>query len=276
MELFSKEEKRRNREDDLQRLRDFRLMDDTFMRAVLKNNLPLAQGILRTVTGLHDLVLTSEKTQEDMVRVTGARSICLDVYGSDSLGRKYDLEVQKASSGAGPNRADYHASVLNIENLRANQDFDELPETFVIFITEHDVFGEGEAVNSFHWRNDRTGKLLGARSNILYINGDYTGDDDIGRLMHDFKCKNPEEMYDRDLAERVYYYKHTEKGVEEMCQIMEDLREETAKRANAKTLVAAVEHVAGKLNGSIEAACDMVGCSVEEYQDAKELIKKSA
>ena len=142
--VYSDEEKKKHLEDDLNRLQKSRLMDDTFMRAVLKNNLKMSQYILRVVTGLSDLVLTSEKTQEDMKRVTGARSVCLDVYGDDSTGRKYDLEVQKASSGARPKRARYHSSVLDIENLDADQEFEELPETYIIFITEHDVFGEGE------------------------------------------------------------------------------------------------------------------------------------
>ena len=36
---------------------------------------------------------------------------------------------------------------------------------------------------------------------ILYVNGAYRGDDDIGRLMHDFLCSNPDDMYDSDMAE---------------------------------------------------------------------------
>jgi DNA-dependent RNA polymerase auxiliary subunit epsilon len=63
---YSEKEKQIQHERDLQRLQEFRLMDDTFMRAVLKDNLKAAQYILRVVTGLSDLVLTYEKTQEDM------------------------------------------------------------------------------------------------------------------------------------------------------------------------------------------------------------------
>ncbi|MDY6305263.1 MAG: PD-(D/E)XK nuclease family transposase [Oribacterium sp.] len=229
--VYSDEEKKKHLEDDLNRLQKFRLMDDTFMRAVLKNNLKMSQYILRVVTGLSDLVLTSEKTQEDMKRVTGARSVCLDVYGDDSTGRKYDLEVQKASSGARPKRARYHSSVLDIENLDADQEFEELPETYIIFITEHDVFGEGEPYYFYDRADKKTGRPLNDEEHILYVNGDYDGDDDIGRLMHDFKCKNPDDMYNKDLAECARYYKSTEKGQEEMCQIMEDLRVESENRA---------------------------------------------
>jgi len=59
------------------------------LRAMLRDNIPLAQMILRTVMEKPDLVITELKTQADMNRVTGARSVCLDAYGADSEGKKY-------------------------------------------------------------------------------------------------------------------------------------------------------------------------------------------
>src|SRR5699024_12240533 len=115
--------KERQHQEDLQRLRGFRPIDDTFMRGLFKENLPLAQLVLRIITGKKDLMLTEFRTQADMVRVTGARSICLDVYGTDSTGKKYDLEVQRADHGANPHRARYHSSMLDIENLDKGHDF---------------------------------------------------------------------------------------------------------------------------------------------------------
>lgn len=49
--------------------------------------------------GKKDLVITDCETQRDMKRLAGARSICLDAYGTDSDGKKYDLEIQKAEAG---------------------------------------------------------------------------------------------------------------------------------------------------------------------------------
>ena len=95
---------RRHRED-LERLKRFRPMDDTFMRGLFKDDIPLAQLVLRIITGKPDLILLTCETQADMKRVTGARSICLDAYATDSSGRKYDIEVQRADSGADPHRA---------------------------------------------------------------------------------------------------------------------------------------------------------------------------
>ena len=111
------EKKEKRHQEDLDRLRSFRPMDDTFMRGLFKENLPLAELVLRIITGKPDLILTKCETQADMKRVTGARSICLDAYATDSAGKKYDIEVPRADNGADPHRARYHSSVMDVENL---------------------------------------------------------------------------------------------------------------------------------------------------------------
>ena len=94
------------------------------------------------ITGIEDLTLTESKTQADFKRLGGSRSIILDVLGIDTAGNKFDLEIQRADAGTSPKRSRYHSSALDIESLSAGQNFEELPETYVIFITENDVFGE--------------------------------------------------------------------------------------------------------------------------------------
>ncbi len=74
-------------QEDLQRLRDLRPIDDDFMRCLFKNNIPLAEFVLRILTDKPDLVITDCETQKDMKRLAGARSICLDAYGTDSAGK---------------------------------------------------------------------------------------------------------------------------------------------------------------------------------------------
>ena len=51
---FTEAEKERFHEQDLKRIKNFRPIDDTFMRAIFRENLPLAQHVLRVVTGLSD------------------------------------------------------------------------------------------------------------------------------------------------------------------------------------------------------------------------------
>lgn len=68
-----------------------------------------------------------------------------------------------------------------------------------------------------------TEKPLGDGTHIVYVNGAYRDESPIGKLMHDFSCKNPADMYYKPLAEQVRYYKEDAKGVEAMCRIVEDI-----------------------------------------------------
>lgn len=202
------------------------------------------------------LQLESFTTQADMKRVTGARSVILDGYGTDGSGRKIDLEVQRADKGAESKRAFYNLSVMAVENLDAGQDFSELPDMYTIFITENDVFGKGKALDLYQFRNAEGTSLLDG-AHILYVNGEYKGDDDVGKLMHDFNCTDPNDMYFSEMAERTRYLKENPKGVSEMCKVMEDMRNEAEAR--------------GKVIGAIDMLKDD-GLSAEEI--VKRVAKK--
>lgn len=228
--------KEREHQEDLQRLRGFRPMDDDFMRCLFRENIPLAQLVLRIITGKDSLIITSCQTQVDMKRVTGARSVCLDAYGSDDVGKKYDLEVQRSDYGADPHRARYYSSVMDVENLDAGQKFRELPDTYTIFITEKDFYKKGEPLYLIRNMNLTTGMPFDDGAYIIYVNGEYRGDDPIGRLMHDFNCTNAADMHYDLMADRTRYLKESPEGVRMMCRMMEDMRTEKAVEI-AKNLV---------------------------------------
>lgn len=228
--------KEREQWEDLERLRGLRPMDDDFMRCLFKDNIPLVELILRIITGKNDLVITGCQTQKDMKRLVDARSLCLDAYGADSANKKYDLEIQRAEKGARPYRARYHSSVMDIENLDAGQEFEELPDTYTIFITEKDFYGAGKAIYPIERMNLVAGNFFEDGEHILYVNGEYRGDSEIGKLMHDFNCTAADEMNFSLMAERVRYLKENPEGVKEMCKVMEEMRNETVEKTLLQTI----------------------------------------
>ena len=258
---------------DLQRLRDLRPIDDDFMRCLFKDNLPLAEFVLRILTGRQDLVITSCETQKDMKRLAGARSVCLDAYAADSAGKQYDLEIQRQDKGADPHRARYHSSVLDIENLRAGQEFQELPDTYTIFITEQDFYGRGEPVYPVERINLATGQPFGDGEHILYVNGEYRGESALGKLMHDFNCTSADDMNFEILADRTRYLKENPKGVSEMCRIMEDMRNESLKEGLQKGIKEGMKEAALRMldagKYALEEIADISGLSLEEVNQLK-------
>ena len=99
---------------------------------------------------------------------------------------------------------------MDLENLDAGQDFEELPDSYTIFITEHDVLGEGLPFYSVERVTLQTGQPFNDGSHILYINGEYRDDSDLGRLMHDFSCSDPSRMNFSLMEETTRYYKETQ------------------------------------------------------------------
>ena len=264
------EKKEKRHQEDLDRLRSFRPMDDTFMRGLFKENLPLAELVLRIITGKPDLILTKCETQADMKRVTGARSICLDAYATDSAGKKYDIEVQRADNGADPHRARYHSSVMDVENLDEKQDYKELPDTYIIFITENDYYKAGEPVYTIQNMNLTLNRPFNDGAHILYVNGEYRDDSEIGRLMHDFNCTSADEMNFELLAERTRYLKENPKGVGSMCKAMEELRVESYAEGKAEGVeigkMEQAKKTALKLSrkgNSVEEIADLLGYDVD-------------
>ena len=67
------------------------------------------------------------------------------------------------------------------------------------------------------------------------MNGAKRGNDsELARLMEDFFCSNPDDMYNEKLAQRARYLKFNEGGVTEMCELMEELAREEAEKAAKK------------------------------------------
>ena len=229
-------QKQRDHEEDLQRLRGFRPLDDTFMRVLFRDNLPLAEYVLRIILEKEDLKLIKEITQKDLVRLVGARGLCLDVHGIDDQGQQYDLEVQRADAGARPERARYHAGALDVENLNAGQEFEELPTTYIIFITENDIYKGGQAIYPIDRVIGGIEQPFKDRQHILYVNASYQGNDPLGQLMHDFLCSDPDDMYFELMAEKTRYLKTDPEGVKTMCKVMEDMRNDVEQRTKVEDI----------------------------------------
>lgn len=224
--LTAAEKTERMRQEDLQRLRGFRLLDDDFFTKCFEGNPACVELVLRIVLDKPDLKVTDVRTQVFVENLLN-RSVRLDVLATDSAGGKLNIEIQRADKGAGSRRARYNSSMMDANLLKKGENFDQLPETWVIFITENDVMGKGMAAYRIERCILETGGLFEDGAHILYVNGAYRDESPVGRLMHDFSCTDPADMYYGLLAERVRFFKESKEGIAVMCKAMEDMRDQT-------------------------------------------------
>ncbi len=89
------------------------------------------------------------------------------------------------------------------------------------------------------------------------MNGEYKGESDIGRLMHDFNCTGTDDMKFELMAERTRYLKENPKGVSEMCKVMEDMRNETTENV----LLQSIRNLMESMKWSADQAMDALKIS---------------
>ena len=214
-------------------LRELTMMSDMFLRNVLKDR-DCAQEVLKIIFEEKNLELVEAETQQDYKNLHG-RSLELDCVALTRDGRIFDIEVEGKSSRADPKRARYHSGLLDMNILNPGEDFDNLPEMYTIFIVNGDVLKEGKIIYHIDRTIRESGRMFGDQSHVIYINAAFeklleTTEEELAaeetalcRLIHDFHCKNADEMHNKILAKRVRELKETKKGVKRMCKEMDKI-----------------------------------------------------
>ena len=205
-------------------LKNLTIMSDVFMRNVLKKR-ECTEYVLQVIMDKKELKVVDQILQKDYKNLQG-RSAVLDCVVRDSEGKQMDVEIQQDNEGASPKRARYHSGLMDMNTLNPGQNFDELPESYVIFITREDILGYGLPIYHVNRKIEEVDKNFWDEAHIIYVNSKKQENTELGRLMHDLHCKNAEDMHSKVLADRVYELKETQKGVELMCREMEEIYSE--------------------------------------------------
>lgn len=223
----------RKHAEDLQRLSALRLLDDDFMNKVFEDK-ACAEFLLQIILQRSDLKVAQVHVQHEVKNLQG-RSARLDILAVDEENRVYNIEIQRDDRGASVKRARYNSSLIDANITEPGEQYEKLNETYVIFITEHDVLKGGRPIYRIERTVQETGESFGDGTHILYVNAQMKDDTALGQLMHDFSCTSADEMHYQILADRVRYFKEDKEGVATMCKIMEDMKNEAAKRNSIET-----------------------------------------
>ena len=205
-------------------LQKLTIMNDVFMRNVFKKR-ECTEYVLQIIMNKKGLKITDQVLQKDYKNLQG-RSAVLDCVARDDDGMQMNVEIQQENEGASPKRARYHSGLMDMNTLNPGQDFDELPESYVIFITRDDVLGYGLQIYHVNRKIEEVGEEFKDGAHIIYVNSKIQNDTELGRLMHDLHCKNAADMYSGILADRVRELKETQKGMVIMCNELEEIYSE--------------------------------------------------
>ncbi len=121
-------------------LRDLTIKDNFLFGAVMSVE-ENCKGFLEMVLGfpIAQVVVSKEKSIVYHPEYKGVR---LDIYAEDENHTHYNVEMQVKKKTALGKRSRYYHSQMVMEALASGDDYETLPDTFVIFVCDFDPFGE--------------------------------------------------------------------------------------------------------------------------------------
>ena len=258
-------------------LADMTLMDDAYFTKYFDGSTECASLMLSVILGQDDLTVESASAQKWLQSVE-EHSAKLDVLAHDREGNAYDIEMQKDEKGAGRKRARYYSAMMDADALGKGKEYEELPETFVIFITPGDAIGKGQALYEIERTIKGTAEGFGDGTHIVYVSSSLAQrDTELGMLMHDLACTDPKDMYYEVLRKRVSYLKDTKEGIAEMGNefdmILRDVRDRSLDEGAKKNAMHSARTMLTDGALPLSKVAEYSGLSISEVESIRRSIK---
>ena len=253
------------------------MMNNRFMNFMLDDNKKAAQVFLRVILVDDKIKVRNVRIQSFIQNIYG-HSSQLDILALDSKGRYFNVEVQRSDEGAPARRARFYSSILDTHFLQPGKLYEELPDTYVIFITENDVLHDNLPLYNIRRRIDENAKCFEDGSHIIYVNSQRRDDTALGKLMQDLYCTEPKNLHYHEFAERMEFLKYRKEGEEKMTDVIEEYAakkaEAVAKEAAKKTAQARNVELAKDLLSEGESIERTVRLSKLSEAEVRELASK--
>uniref|UniRef100_UPI0026E966F1 hypothetical protein n=1 Tax=Phascolarctobacterium succinatutens TaxID=626940 RepID=UPI0026E966F1 len=155
----------------------------------------------------------------------------------------------RSDEGAPARRARFYSSILDTHFLQPGKLYEELPDTYVIFITENDVLNDNLPLYNIRRRIDENAKCFEDGSRIIYVNSQRRDDTALGKLMQDLYCTEPKNLHYQEFAERMEFLKYSKEGEEKMTDVIEEYaarKAEAAAKAVEEKMTDVIEEYAAR------------------------------
>lgn len=154
-------------------LSELPLRNDFMFGEVMRTG-EICQLFLEELLGIHIRRIEFIDKQKDLSDSYTHHGIRLDVYLRDEAGTVFNVEMQSVRNDDLPRRARFYQGAIDRSELQKAVNYDELPESYVIFVCDFDYFHIGKAVG------ERVSFLKGTEteycdgSHVFFLNSHYT------------------------------------------------------------------------------------------------------
>lgn len=202
------------------------VMDDVFFQKMAEDS-EVTEEILRIILEKPKLKVIDSQVQR-YLRNTGAHSVILDLLCEDENHAFINCEVQKEDDDDHQKRVRFNRSNIDTVFTEKGIDYKELPDVYMVFISKFDTFHENRTIYHINRVIAETGTIVENGTHEIYVNTAIDDKSDIAELMQYFKKSVGEHQNFQKLCKRVKYFKESQKGVSDMCQLVEDYAQKYA------------------------------------------------
>ena len=152
--------------------------DDFMFRKVMTQYEEICRQIVELCIGRKVHEICYKEGQKTMKVLPEGKGIRLDVYLEDEDRTLYDLEMQATEKPLPGKRMRYYSGMMDINALEQGQNYEQLPDSYVVFICRFDPFRERRPVYEFRMRDrENHDLLLGDGTTLILIStcGDESG-----------------------------------------------------------------------------------------------------
>ncbi len=258
----------------------FNLSDFALFLSVMKVK-EAYEDVLSIILDEADLQLKEVKVEQVVLNRSGKRAIRLDAWASDVHNRQFDMEMQNDVKGDDVRkRSRFYQGMLDTPILKSGKEtrYRHLPSTSIIFITQEDIFGKDLAMYTFSERCEEVPELsLEDGTSKIFLNmASRNGRPELVSLLQYMKYttlhnENITVKDDRilNLNRIVEEVKQSEEWEAVKMNILEIGFEQGEEHGSREMLIKNVEAAMKNFGIDLRKACEGLGVSVAEYEEAK-------
>lgn len=247
-----------------------RPIDDIFFHKLVEKE-GFCEELLQTILE-KDSIRLEEVVPQKSLRNIKAKSVIIDVYCVDTDNQYYDIEVQKSDNDEHEKRVRYNGSNMDTYITEKGIKYKDLPESYVIYISEFDMYDEGETIYHIIRSIKETKSKVYNGFNEIYVNTLIDDGSDIAELMKIFKSSDiPDNKKFPRICEAIKVIKE-EKGSDDMCKIVEDYGKQERREGKREAKRDLIINLMKTMNVSVIESMDMLLIPEEEREKYLELM----